>query len=890
MNVLSHMFSFARPLVVLGLFLGAVSPALAAKTYSSNGDGTVTDPTTGLIWMRCSVGQTWNGSTCTGTASTYTFDQASALTGKLTFAGQGDWRVPNVRELNTIVDRSVANPAIDTVAFPNSASSEYWTGSTRADTSDYAWYIDLYSGISSLKSRSSSFFVRLVRGGQSSGLMDTARPSTDYIDQGDGTVMHTPTGLTWQRCAVGQSWSGNLCTGKERTLTWDAAKLLTSNLAGKLDWRLPSTDELASLVDYTKFNPAINSSLFPIAPSSYFWSGSQSAYLSGFSWYVYFGAGLADFSTFSYSRSVRLVRGGRSFGQLVLSVTKTGAGQVVSNLLPGIECGAVCSGGYSAGDIVILTASPTLVSWGGACASANTAPTCTVNMDSAKAVTASFKDVPLVTMLPSSLIFSTRNINTASTPQAIALTNTGTTALNISRIDVTGDYAATNNCGAGIGAGGFCTLNVSFTPTVVGTRAGTLTVTTDSPGSPHVISLSGGGQGAIATLSTTNVTFASQNQGTISTSQNVTLINNGGAMLNISSIVANGNFAKTTTCGDTLAQGTSCTISITFNPLGTGSLTGTVVIASDASNSPSTVNLSGIGLAVPALSPNPASLSFSGQGLGTTSAVQPIKLTNIGAAALNLISITVSGDFAVSHNCGAGLGPSGFCNLSVTFTPTATGNRTGVISIASNAPGSPHNINLTTLEPSGSLSFVQGWNLVGNSTDAAINVAATFSNASQFTSIWKWIAGQNSWGFYAPGLAAQSSTSLAEYATSKGYQVLTTISGGEGFWVNAAQVASVNVTNGSAVGIPSVGNRLVKGWNLVSVGESATPKQFCDTQCSGVTTLWAWDSSSSSWYFYEPTMDANGELISYLNRAGYLDFIAKSKTLGSGVGFWVNRP
>jgi hypothetical protein len=55
-----------RWLALVFVLIGTVSPALAAKTYSDNGDGTVTDPTTGLTWMRCSMGQTWNGTTCTG--------------------------------------------------------------------------------------------------------------------------------------------------------------------------------------------------------------------------------------------------------------------------------------------------------------------------------------------------------------------------------------------------------------------------------------------------------------------------------------------------------------------------------------------------------------------------------------------------------------------------------------------------------------------------------------------------------------------------------------------------------------------------------------------------------------------------------------------------------
>ena len=192
----------------------------------------------------------------------------------------------------------------------------------------------------------------------------------------------------------------------------------------------------------------------------------------------------------------------------------------------------------------------------------------------------------------------------------------------------------------------------------------------------------------------------------------------------------------------------------------------------------------------------------------------------------------------------------------------------------------------------GSANFVAGWNLVGNGTDAPIDVAAAFSDANNFLTVWKWVSAQNAWSFYAPALAAQGGTVLADYAASKSYQMLTAISGGEGFWVNAKQAGSVNVAAGNAVSVASLGPSLVKGWNLVSVGESVTPKQFCDAQSGGVTTLWAWDAANSVWYFYSPSLDAAGgtTLADYITGKGYRDFAAASKALGPGVGFWVNKP
>jgi hypothetical protein len=297
-----------RWLIVAFSLAGFAGTASAAKTYADNGDGTVTDPTTGLIWMRCSMGQTWTGSTCTGTAGRYTWDQAIALTGTVTFAGQNDWRLPNIRELQTIVDRSVYYPAIDAVAFPKTPASFFFSASAYAGNSSSAWSVDFDVGSASSYGRQGPYQVRLVRAGQSFGLLNIARPSTDYIDHGNGTVTHTPTGLTWKRCAEGQSWTGSTCSGTASAYTWDAARLLTSTFAEQTDWRLPTEEELLSLVDYTLLSPAISVNLFPNTPSTYFWSTSAYASYSSYAWLVAFSVGYAGSAGKDVVSQVRLVR------------------------------------------------------------------------------------------------------------------------------------------------------------------------------------------------------------------------------------------------------------------------------------------------------------------------------------------------------------------------------------------------------------------------------------------------------------------------------------------------------------------------------------------------------------------------------------------------------
>lgn len=86
-----------------------------------------------------------------------------------------------------------------------------------------------------------------------------------------------------------------------------------------------------------------------------------------------------------------------------------------------------------------------------------------------------------------------------------------------------------------------------------------------------------------------------------------------------------------------------------------------------------------------------------------------------------------------------------------------------------------------------------------------------------------------------------------------------------------------------------MGPALVAGWNLAAVGDVSTAKQFCEAQGSGVTSLWAWDATTSAWFFYAPSLDASGGLSSYIASKSYLDFAVSNKTLGPGVGFWVNK-
>jgi len=121
-----------------------------------------------LVWKRCSEGQTWNSTTCTGTASTFTWGQAlqQAQTVNINgFAGFSDWRVPNLKELSSIVERQCRAPAINVSIFPATPNLVYWTATPSIANAANAWAIDLNLGIRGDILKSSANNLRLVRGG-----------------------------------------------------------------------------------------------------------------------------------------------------------------------------------------------------------------------------------------------------------------------------------------------------------------------------------------------------------------------------------------------------------------------------------------------------------------------------------------------------------------------------------------------------------------------------------------------------------------------------------------------------------------------------------------------------------------------------------------------------
>jgi len=258
----------------------------------------------------------------------------------------------------------------------------------------------------------------------------------------------------------------------------------------------------------------------------------------------------------------------------------------------------------------------------------------------------------------------------------------------------------------------------------------------------------------------------------------------------------------------------------------------------------------------------------------------------------------ITGYTAVSNPVGGIDSDAGTTALTHTLTGLSIGTSYTFTVTATNSAGtSPPSAASNSVMPFGiAIEITEGWNLVGNSNDATMNVAITFGDPKKVSTVWKWLSRIAKWAFYAPSM---SSDDLAAYATRKGYDVLNFVGGGEGFWVNALTSFSIALPSGPPISSHSFASKLESGWSLVSIGDSKTPREFNNRLSEEMPTpgivaapvlksLWAWNNYQSTWYFYSPLLDNSSDLASYAMSKGYLDF-GDSK-LTPGTGFWVKKP
>lgn len=290
-------------------------------------------------------------------------------------------------------------------------------------------------------------------------------PDTRFIDNGNGTVTDTVTGLMWKQCAEGLS--GSDCTdGELAEFSWQEALESAEALifAGHDDWRLPNIKELQSLVEQRCYAPAINARVFRNFNDGFssFWSSTPAPVINAVQG-IEFYYGLTDKIPAFYN-------GGPGSPMLVvrqglfdLTVSKNGSGTVTGR---GINCGSDCTESYASGVSVSLAASPangsTFTGWSGACSgTAN----CTVKMTAAKSVTATFKSLTKSFRI-NDVSKIEGNAATSNATFAVTLTPASTSSVTVNYATANGSAMAGSDYAAASGTLNFAPEQTSKTFTV----------------------------------------------------------------------------------------------------------------------------------------------------------------------------------------------------------------------------------------------------------------------------------------------------------------------------------------------------------------------------------------------------------------------------------------
>jgi hypothetical protein len=292
---------------------------------------------------------------------------------------------------------------------------------------------------------------------------------------------------------------------------------------------------------------------------------------------------------------------------------------------------------------------------------------------------------------PTTLIFAGTVTGQLSSAQTVTLTNNGGVPLTTIAISVSGAFQQSNNCTASLAANSSCAISVQFDPTTTGAQSGTLSITDTTRTQPETVSLSGTGVAPPALgVSPSSLTFAAQTVGQASSAQMVTVSNTGGAPLANVGFQINGFSAGSfsygsTTCGATLANGSSCTVQLTYTPTAAGGATASLAVSSSTSGVAAvSVSLSGTGQTPAGLNVSPAQLAFPVVTPGQPSPAQTVKLTNTGGSVATSLTLTPTPPFSlVLNSCGSTLAAGSSCSTGVIFSPSLNGPYSGTLTIAS---------------------------------------------------------------------------------------------------------------------------------------------------------------------------------------------------------------
>jgi len=316
--------------------------------------------------------------------------------------------------------------------------------------------------------------------------------------------------------------------------------------------------------------------------------------------------------------------------------------------------------------------------------------------------------VPVLSLSPATLTVAS-NLNVASATQSVTVSNTGTAALSITGITLTGTNAnqftiSNNPCGISLAAGANCLVSLVFTPSTVGNKTASLSVAVAAPATTGTVALTGTVNPPVLSVAGGPLSFSTV-LNVRTAVQALTVTNNGGSPLTLTTIAFGTTnatqYAQTTTCvtGATgaLAAGASCTVSVTFLPTTVGAKAGTLVITPATPATAVTTALTGTVL-VPALTITGGALSYSTT-LNTPTAAGVFTVSNTGTAALSITGVSFTGtgatSFTQTNSCPASVAAGASCNVNVVFNPATVGAKAASLSVAVTAPAVTGTVALT---------------------------------------------------------------------------------------------------------------------------------------------------------------------------------------------------
>lgn len=266
----------------------------------NNGDGTITDNITGLMWQRTDGGE-------------MIWENATSYCNNLVQGGYSDWRMPTAMELFSINNYDRINPALDTVFFIKTAAQYWWSSDLQVNDATKVWVVNQGGGIGPRgKTETVSaggtkkIHVRAVR-----DIFPGSFSVAHFTNTGDGTIIDNHTGLMWQQVQPSNK------------MTWEEALTYADNftLVGFTDWRLPDIRELQTLNDVTLTNPSISPSFFSGINTGSFWSSTTLFQTSTKAWDLNTSLGVVSQRDKIQTDNVLLVRGG--FGNNYLGITES---------------------------------------------------------------------------------------------------------------------------------------------------------------------------------------------------------------------------------------------------------------------------------------------------------------------------------------------------------------------------------------------------------------------------------------------------------------------------------------------------------------------------------------------------------------------------------------